>query len=125
MIQELLDGVEAAAGLAVYGAASVDSTGAASTRTALVTAGVPGLLARKDPTLWGPAAEDEAKLRLGWLDTFHRSRDLLPVLAELRAELADLDRVLLAGMGGSSLAAEVIARALDRPLTIRRRCRRP
>ncbi len=118
MIQELLDGVEAAAGLAVYGAAAVDSTGAASTRTALVTAGVPGLLARKDPTLWGPATEDEAKLRLGWLDTFHRSRDLLPVLAELRAELADLDRVLLAGMGGSSLAAEVIARALDRPLTI-------
>ena len=48
------------------------------------------------------------------MDTFRRSRELLPRLAELRAELADLDHVVLAGMGGSSLAPEVIARTLGR-----------
>ncbi len=68
----LLDDVEAAAGLSVYGAGQVP--GAADTRAALVAAGVPGLLVAKDPTLWGPAAEAESKIRLGWVDTFRRSR---------------------------------------------------
>jgi glucose-6-phosphate isomerase len=112
----LLDDVEAAAGLAVYGAGEV--SGAAEVRSALAGAGVPGLLVAKDPTLWGPAAESEAKIRLGWVDTFRRGRDLLPELAELRAELSDLTHVVLAGMGGSSLAPEVIARTLGRPLTV-------
>jgi glucose-6-phosphate isomerase len=111
-------GVEAAAGLAVYGADAVDRSAPASTRAALVDDGVPVALMRKDPTLWGPDAEEEAKVRLGWVDTFRRSRELLPQLAELRAELADLDHVVLAGMGGSSLAPEVIARTLGRPLTV-------
>jgi hypothetical protein len=115
---DLLTGVEAAAGLAVYGADAVDSSSAASTRQELVAGQVPGLLAGKDPTLWGPDAETEAKARLGWLDTFRRSRDLLPRLAELRAELADLDRVVLAGMGGSSFAPEAITRTLGVPLTV-------
>jgi glucose-6-phosphate isomerase len=113
-MSDLLDGVEAAAGLAVYGA---DRVGAEARRT-LVSAGVPGLLTAKDPTLWGPDAEAVAKIRLGWLDTFRRSRQLLPQLAELKAELADLDHVVLAGMGGSSLAPEVICRTLGRPLTV-------
>ncbi|HET6212342.1 MAG TPA: glucose-6-phosphate isomerase [Micromonosporaceae bacterium] len=108
--------VEAAAGLAVYGAGAIP--GVAETRAALVTEGVPGLLTAKDPTLWGEGAESEAKIRLGWLDTFRRSRALLPQLAELRAELGDLDHVVLAGMGGSSLAPEVIARTLGRRLTV-------
>jgi glucose-6-phosphate isomerase len=111
-------GVEAAAGLAVYGAEAVDKSAPASTRAELVADEVPALLARKDPTLWGPEAEAEAKLRLGWVDTHRRSRELLPQLAELKAELGDLDHVVLAGMGGSSLAPEVIARTLGRPLTV-------
>ncbi len=110
--------VEAAAGLSVRGADAVDQTGAASTRTAVTTAGIPGQLAAKDPTLWGPEAEAEARIRLGWVDTHTRSRDLLPQLAELTSELADLDHVVLCGMGGSSLAPEVISRTLGRPLTI-------
>ncbi|WP_018251555.1 glucose-6-phosphate isomerase [Salinispora mooreana] len=110
--------VEAAAGLSVRGADAVDQAAAASTRTAVTTAGVPGQLAAKDPTLWGPEAEDEARIRLGWVDTHTRSRELLPQLAELTSELADLDHVVLCGMGGSSLAPEVIARTLGRPLTI-------
>jgi glucose-6-phosphate isomerase len=112
----ILDDVEAAAGLSVYCAASVP--GAAEIRAALVQAGVPGLLVAKDPTLWGSAAESEAKIRLGWVDTFQRSRALLPELAELQSELSDLTHVVLAGMGGSSLAPEVIARTLGRPLTV-------
>jgi glucose-6-phosphate isomerase len=118
-VTELLHGpVEAAGGLAVYGADAVDRSAPASGRAALVDAGVPRRLADKDPTLWGPDAQDEAKIRLGWIDTYRRSRDLLPQLAELKDELADLDHVVLAGMGGSSLAPEVISRTLDRPLTV-------
>jgi hypothetical protein len=118
MTGDLLTSVEAAAGLAVYGADAVDAHAAASTRQELVAGGVPGFLASKDPTLWGPEAEIEAKSRLGWLDTFRRSRDLLPQLAELTAELSDLDNVVLCGLGGSSLAPEAIARTLGVRLTV-------
>lgn len=79
---------------------------------------VPGLvdhefasrLAAKDHTLWGPAAEDEASQRLGWVSPFESSRPLVEKIVELRQELAvdQVDRVVLAGMGGSSLAPEVI-----------------
>ncbi|MFU8875623.1 glucose-6-phosphate isomerase [Micromonospora sp. SL4-19] len=109
---------DVAAGLAVHGADAVDRSAPASVRAALVARDVPARLAAKDPTIWGPGAEAEAKVRLGWVDTHHRSRELLPQLAELVEELADLDHVVLAGMGGSSLAPEVIARALGRPLTV-------
>src|SRR5690606_18706663 len=63
------------------------------------------LLAR-DATLWGPAAEAEASRRLAWVDLYRTSR---PLVGEVEA-LADqvrgrgLDRVVLCGMGGSSLA---------------------
>ena len=102
--------VEGAAGLSVRGADAVP--GAAAARQELSDHSVAGLLAEKDPTLWGKDAEAEAEVRLGWVDTFRRSRDLLPRLAELRRELAGLDHIVLAGMGGSSLAPEVIARTL-------------
>jgi glucose-6-phosphate isomerase len=92
--------------------------GAGAVRDQLVADGVPGRLVAKDPTLWGPAAQPLARTRLGWVDTTRRSRDLLPQLAELADELSDLDHVVLAGMGGSSLAPEVIARTLGRPLTV-------
>ncbi|MFC8845191.1 glucose-6-phosphate isomerase [Micromonospora sp. NPDC057141] len=118
MSDPLTGPADASAGLVVHGADAVDRSAPASTRQALVAGGVPARLAAQDPTLWGPAAEAEARTRLGWLDTHRRSAELLPQLAELAAELADLDHVVLAGMGGSSLAAEVITRALGRPLTV-------
>jgi glucose-6-phosphate isomerase len=73
-----------------------------------------------DATLWGPAAEAEASIRLGWLDAHRTSRELLPRLAELRAEIRaeGLDHIVLAGMGGSSLAPEVITRTYGAELTI-------
>jgi hypothetical protein len=107
---------EAAAGLCVRGASDVDGAGGA--RQELGDHSVAGLLAEKDPTLWGREAESEAEIRLGWVDTFRRSRDLLPRLASLKAELAGLDHIVLAGMGGSSLAPEVIARTLGLRLTV-------
>ena len=110
-------GVEGAASLSVYGADAVDRT-AGGVRQALIDDRVPERLCAKDATLWGPEAEAEARIRLGWVDTHRRSRDLLPQLAELSAELADLDHVVLAGMGGSSLAPEVITRTLGRPMTV-------
>jgi glucose-6-phosphate isomerase len=84
----------------------------------LLVANAPTRLHEKDPTLWGEAAVSEASIRLGWVDTFKRSRELLPKLAELHEELADLDHVVLAGMGGSSLAPEVITLTTGRQLTV-------
>ncbi|MEU5791843.1 glucose-6-phosphate isomerase [Micromonospora purpureochromogenes] len=116
---DLLAGpADVAAGLAVHGADAVDRSAPASVRDALAGRDVPARLAAGDPGLWGPAVEEEARNRLGWLDTHRRSRELLPQLAELAAELADLDHVVLAGMGGSSLAAETITRTLGRSLTV-------
>lgn len=67
-------------------------------------------LAAKDHTLWGRAAEDESAKRLGWVSPFESSRPLVEQITALRAELTaeGVDRVVLAGMGGSSLAPEVI-----------------
>jgi len=108
--------IEAAAGLAVRGANRVPGTDDA--RREFAEHGIAGLLAAKDPTLWGPAAEAEASVRLGWVDTFRRSRELLPRLAALRDELPPYDHVVLAGMGGSSLAPEVITRTMGVGLTV-------
>ncbi|MEY2534258.1 MAG: transaldolase / glucose-6-phosphate isomerase [bacterium] len=65
---------------------------------------------KKDATLWGPADQPEVADRLGWLtivDTMLEEVDDLKAFAEeIRAEgFAD---VVLLGMGGSSLAPEVI-----------------
>ncbi|WP_086827195.1 hypothetical protein [Allokutzneria sp. NRRL B-24872] len=67
-------------------------------------------LTAKDATLWGPAAESEAAIRLSWTTLHETSRPLLAEIDALRAELhgEGVDRVVLAGMGGSSLAPEVI-----------------
>jgi len=77
-------------------------------------------LIQKDPTIWGPEATPEASIRLGWLDCATTSRPLVPEIEALRAELAarGVDRVVLAGMGGSSLAPEVITRTYDVPLVV-------
>jgi glucose-6-phosphate isomerase len=82
--------------------------------------GVPGALAAGDPTLWGQAAEAEASIRLGWLQAPQFSRELLPEIGDLagRRRADGLDHVVLAGMGGSSLAPEVITATAGVPLTV-------
>ena len=73
-----------------------------------------------DPTLWGPAAEAEASRRLGWVQAVSVSRPLVPQIEALRRKLAakGVTRVVLAGMGGSSLAPEVSAQTAGVPLVI-------
>jgi glucose-6-phosphate isomerase len=77
-------------------------------------------LVAKDPTTWGPDATHEASIRLGWLDCATVSRPLVGEIDALRAQLADrgVDRVVLAGMGGSSLAPEVITGTYGVPLVV-------
>jgi hypothetical protein len=77
-------------------------------RDYLVSCGVPGALAAKDPRLWGRRAVDHG--RLGWLDLPFASRALLEQIDALVAETryTGLDHIVLIGLGAESLAAEAI-----------------
>lgn len=86
----------------------------------LVAEQVASALARQDPTLWGPQAQPEVARRLAWVGLPLSSRPLLATIEALRAQLhaEGIDRVVLAGMGGSSLAPEVICATEQIPLTV-------
>lgn len=86
----------------------------------LVEDQVASALANQDPTLWGPRAQPEAARRLAWVALPETSRPLLATIGALRAQLRSdgIDRVVLAGMGGSSLAPEVICATAGVPLTV-------
>ena len=100
------------------GSALLEASGEAWRRT--LAERVHERLASGDPTLWGEDAAAEAAARLGWLRLPSTSRDLLPRLTELaeRTSADGLHRVVLAGMGGSSLAPEVIARTFGASLAV-------
>ncbi|MER7797831.1 glucose-6-phosphate isomerase [Microbacterium sp. NPDC096154] len=87
---------------------------------ALIEDMVASRITNLDPTLWGPDAEDEASKRLGWVQAVSVSRPLVPEILELRDQLRakGVDRFVLAGMGGSSLAPEVITQTAGVDLTI-------
>lgn len=74
----------------------------------------------QDPELWGEKSVEEASVRLGWVNAVEVSRPLIPEIAALRAKLnaAGVTRFVLAGMGGSSLAPEVITQTAGVPLVI-------
>jgi glucose-6-phosphate isomerase len=109
----------------VSGALEVAATGAAADA---VSTHVPRLVAdrfasrlfARDATLWGPDAEPEASVRLSWVGLHRSSRPLLGEIAALRGELQDdgVDHVVLCGMGGSSLAPEVICGTAGVELTV-------
>src|SRR3954447_3235473 len=65
---------------------------------------------RKDGTLWAPEGTPEVTNRLGWLDIAERSKAQLSELEALRDEAvgAGYTDVIVLGMGGSSLAPEVL-----------------
>jgi transaldolase/glucose-6-phosphate isomerase len=66
----------------------------------------------RDPTVW--TGRDEAQW-VGWLDEPLRMRERVAELTEFAAGVAqDADDVVLLGMGGSSLAPEVLRRAFER-----------
>lgn len=71
----------------------------------------------KDPTLWVDDPDTpELANRMGWLDApqrFHEKVDELTAFAD-NVKQGGFDRVLLLGMGGSSLAPEVFARTFRR-----------
>jgi transaldolase/glucose-6-phosphate isomerase len=68
---------------------------------------------RKDDTLWGAAGQPEVANRLGWLSVPEQMREALPDLLAFADEVRDegVTDVVLLGMGGSSLAPEVIRRS--------------
>ncbi|EME62032.1 glucose-6-phosphate isomerase [Amycolatopsis decaplanina] len=86
----------------------------------LVADQVASKLASQDATLWGPEAESEASIRLSWTTLHKSSRPLIGEIEALRTDLRSegVDRVVLAGMGGSSLAPEVITATDGVPLTV-------
>jgi glucose-6-phosphate isomerase len=96
------------------------STAVLRVLTELTEAEVAERLAAADPTIWGPEAEAEASQRLGWLALPETSRALLPELDILRSAVRDvgMDHHVLAGMGGSSLAPEVITGTAGADLTV-------
>ena len=85
----------------------------------LETDSVATRMAMHDATLWtdDPAGQAEVKIRLGWLNLPETSRKLAGEAIEFAAEVkaAGIKKVLLLGMGGSSLAPEVMARTFNIP----------
>ena len=110
-----------------HGVSTLDvaATGAAADAVAahvptLVADRVASRLFAKDHTLWGEAAEAESAKRLSWTGLPRTSRHLVGEVAALRDELAETgyDRVVLCGMGGSSLAPEVICATAGVPIVV-------
>lgn len=75
-------------------------------------------IAKKDSTIWGSKAQAEAAIRLNWVDLPESSRDLLPTLKKLSENFAHATDIVLCGMGGSSLAPEVIAKTYKKELFV-------
>lgn len=73
-----------------------------------------------DETLWGHEAEQESAQRLGWVEAVSLSRPMVDDIYELRDTLraAGVNHIVLGGMGGSSLAPEVITRTYGVELTV-------
>ena len=70
--------------------------------------------------MWGTAAVAAAAVRLSWVGLPRSSRPLVGEVSALRSELVDagIDHVVLCGMGGSSLAPEVICATYGVELTV-------
>jgi glucose-6-phosphate isomerase len=73
-----------------------------------------------DASLWGADAEAEASVRLGWVEAVSLSRPLVEDISALRDALREqgVNHIVLGGMGGSSLAPEVITRTYGVELTV-------
>ncbi|MDF9749251.1 glucose-6-phosphate isomerase [Arthrobacter sp. ES3-54] len=104
---------------------SYDATGAARQAheqhlPALLEDRIATRIFAKDHTLWGPGAEQESAVRLGWVEAATVSQPLVGEILELRDALKaeGVRRIVLCGMGGSSLAPEVIAGTAGVELTV-------
>jgi transaldolase/glucose-6-phosphate isomerase len=118
-MESLLRGIESARqGIATQRPADVGSVMPAALADvvgaridAAAHADVAARITRRDDTLWGPAGQAEVADRLGWLTAPDAADpdDLEAFAAEVRAD--GIQHVVLLGMGGSSLAPEVIRAA--------------
>ena len=86
----------------------------------IVSSRIASRIGVKDATIWGLAAQSEAEKRLGWVTSAKDSLPLVEEILELRNSFIanGINRFVLCGMGGSSLAPEVIARVSKKDLVI-------
>ena len=86
----------------------------------LISSEIASRIFEQDSSIWGSEAEEEAKIRLGWTRPIERANELLPEIVKLREELnaQGITRIVLCGMGGSSLAPEVICKSDDVDLVV-------
>jgi len=79
----------------------------------LETNSIPSRIWEHDPSLWtdNPPDQEEVRNRLNWLDLPESSILILPTISNFADEVSSdgITRFLLLGMGGSSLAPEVLA----------------
>ena len=68
---------------------------------------------RKDPSLWPAAPPAEVGARMGWLDLPTAMKERVAPLTEFADEVREdaFERVVVLGMGGSSLAPDVLSRS--------------
>ncbi|MBT1035658.1 glucose-6-phosphate isomerase [Canibacter sp. lx-45] len=86
----------------------------------LLARGFASALAKKDAGLWGAKNAAESAIRMGWLDFAERADEIIAAAAEHRALLNSrgINQIVLCGMGGSSLAPEVISEYCNVGITI-------
>lgn len=75
-------------------------------------------ISAKDPKTWGPDAAEEAAIRLNWVDLPETSQALRDEVTAVAAKFAYKSRVVLCGMGGSSLAPEVLSKTYKREIIV-------
>jgi glucose-6-phosphate isomerase len=75
-------------------------------------------IAVKDAQTWGPEAATEAAIRLNWVDLPENSLALRDEVNLVVEKFKNHKRVVLCGMGGSSLAPEVLAKTFDKEIVI-------
>jgi glucose-6-phosphate isomerase len=75
-------------------------------------------IAAKDAQTWGPGAAAEAAIRLNWVDLPESSQSLRDEVNLVVEKFKNHNRVVLCGMGGSSLAPEVLAKTFNKEIVI-------
>lgn len=75
-------------------------------------------IAQKDFNTWGEAASAEAAVRLNWIDLPESSLQLKPAIDDVLQRFTGRERLILCGMGGSSLAPEVLAKTFAKGIFI-------
>lgn len=75
-------------------------------------------LGSSDSSLWGNEAQKDAQIRLGWIDAVSRIDHVIETAKQLALELNEVNfsQIILCGMGGSSLAPQVICQNSPIPL---------